>query len=139
MRLPIGYWAWEVGQGEPYIQGQLPYLRKAVAWASNHDLKVIIDLHGVPGSQNGYGRLRVEESKKADPVTSSYKYSFDNSGHRISRPGWKSKQTNIDRTNRIFRLIANEFGPQYETVTAIQPMNESVPVPSCHLVTMLRG
>jgi hypothetical protein len=48
----------------------------------------------------------------------------------MSRPTWQSKQANIDRTNRIFRLIANEFGPQYETVAAIQPMNESVPVPS---------
>ena len=54
VRLPIGYWAWEVGPGEPYIQGQLPYLRNAVDWARNHGLKLIIDLHGVPGSQNGY-------------------------------------------------------------------------------------
>ena len=57
VRLPIGYWAWEVGPGEPYIQGQLPYLRNAVTWASNHGLKLILDLHGVPGSQNGYERI----------------------------------------------------------------------------------
>jgi glucan 1,3-beta-glucosidase len=54
VRVPIGYWAWEVGPGEPYIQGQLLYLRKAVNWARAHGLKLIIDLHGVPGSQNGY-------------------------------------------------------------------------------------
>ena len=53
VRLPIGYWAWEVGPGEPYIQGQLPYLRNAVTWASDNGLKLILDLHGVPGSQNG--------------------------------------------------------------------------------------
>ena len=53
VRVPIGYWAWEVGPGEPYIQGQLPYLRKAVNWARAHGLKLVIDLHGVPGSQNG--------------------------------------------------------------------------------------
>lgn len=55
VRVPIGYWAWDVSAGEPYIQGQLPYLRDAVKWAGNHGLKLIIDLHGVPGSQNGYG------------------------------------------------------------------------------------
>jgi glucan 1,3-beta-glucosidase len=55
VRLPIGYWAWDVSGGEPYIQGQLPYLQKAVTWAKNHGLKVIVDLHGAPGSQNGYG------------------------------------------------------------------------------------
>ena len=54
VRVPIGYWAWEVGPGEPYIQGQLPYLRNAVKWARAHGLKLVIDLHGVPGSQNGY-------------------------------------------------------------------------------------
>ena len=53
VRLPIGYWAFEVGSGEPYITGQLDYLKKAITWASNHDLKLIIDLHGAPGSQNG--------------------------------------------------------------------------------------
>ncbi|KAI0275217.1 glycoside hydrolase superfamily [Gloeopeniophorella convolvens] len=103
VRLPIGYWAWQVGPGEPYITGQLPYLRKAVTWASNHGLKLIIDLHGAPGSQNG----------------------FDNSGHRISFPQWHSNQTNIDRTNAIMKQIANEFVPQYQTVAMIQPLNES--------------
>lgn len=46
VRLPIGYWAFDVSAGEPYIQGQLPYLSKAVTWAQNHGLKVIVDLHG---------------------------------------------------------------------------------------------
>ena len=53
VRIPIGYWAFEVGPGEPYITGQLPYLQKAVSWASKYGLKVIVDLHGAPGSQNG--------------------------------------------------------------------------------------
>ena len=54
VRIPIGYWAFEVGSGEPYITGQLPYLESAVQWAGNYGLKVIIDLHGAPGSQNGF-------------------------------------------------------------------------------------
>jgi aryl-phospho-beta-D-glucosidase BglC (GH1 family) len=57
VRVPIGYWAWEVGPGEPYIQGQLPYLRSAVNWARAHNLKLVIDLHGAPGSQNGYAHV----------------------------------------------------------------------------------
>ncbi|KAJ7701216.1 glycoside hydrolase superfamily [Mycena rosella] len=47
VRLPIGYWAFEVGPGEPYILGKLPYLNKAITWATNHELKLIIDLHGL--------------------------------------------------------------------------------------------
>ena len=72
VRIPIGYWAFDVSGGEPHVQGQLPYLDKAVNWAQTHGLKVIVDLHGkqfstsfyrpipiylfntgAPGSQNG--------------------------------------------------------------------------------------
>ncbi|KII94290.1 glycoside hydrolase family 5 protein [Plicaturopsis crispa FD-325 SS-3] len=102
VRLPVGYWAFEVGPGEPYVQGQLPYLQKAVNWASNHGLKVIIDLHGVPGSQNG----------------------FDNSGHRISFPQWHTNATNVARSNEVIKRIVSMFGSQVETVATIAPLNE---------------
>jgi len=54
VRIPIGYWAYDVAPGEPYISGQNAYLLKAIAWAAIYNLKVIVDLHGAPGSQNGY-------------------------------------------------------------------------------------
>ena len=74
VRIPIGYWAFEVGPGEPYITGQLPYLQKAVTWAGNHNLKVIVDLHGAPGSQNGCvsGNFCVTERWKADMEAPSF-------------------------------------------------------------------
>ncbi|KAH7930932.1 glycoside hydrolase family 5 protein [Leucogyrophana mollusca] len=102
VRLPIGYWAFDVGPGEPYIKGQLPYLQKAITWASNHNLKLIVDLHGAPGSQNGY----------------------DNSGHRIGFPTWHSNQTNIDRTNQIIKTIASMVADSPEVVPIIAPLNE---------------
>nr|GAT57439.1 glycoside hydrolase family 5 protein [Mycena chlorophos] len=102
VRLPIGYWAFEVGPGEPYITGQLPYLQKAITWAGNHGLKLIIDLHGAPGSQNG----------------------FDNSGHRISFPGWHSNATNVQRTDAIIMTIANMVKDNTAVVPIIAPLNE---------------
>jgi glucan 1,3-beta-glucosidase len=54
VRIPIGYWAYDVSAGEPYISGQHKYLLKAIAWAATYNIKVIVDLHGAPGSQNGY-------------------------------------------------------------------------------------
>lgn len=127
--MPIGYWAWEVGPGEPYIQGQLPYLRNAVTWARNHGLKLVIDLHGVPGSQNGYEHVLFTCAKDNRQLKTGIAAlcSYDNSGHRVSFPGWHSNQTNIARTNNIIKSIASEFGPQYGIVSAIGPMNESVP------------
>jgi len=102
VRIPIGYWAYEVGPGEPLISGQHDYLLQAVTWAETYNLKVIVDLHGVPGSQNG----------------------FDNSGQRMSFPQWHSNQTNIDRTNRIMRQIAYEFRYSSQVVSVIAPLNE---------------
>lgn len=102
VRVPIGYWAFETGPGEPYCTGQLPYLQKAVTWAGNHGLKVIVDLHGAPGSQNG----------------------FDNSGHRISYPGWHSNSTNVARTDAIIKRIASMFAGQENVVPIIAPLNE---------------
>jgi hypothetical protein len=59
--------------------------------------------------------------------------SFDNSGHRISFPGWQSSPSNIDRTNNILQRIASEFGPQDQVVSAIQPLNEYVLFFSTHV------
>lgn len=36
-----------------YIQGQLPYLERALNWSSWYGLDVMMDLHGLPGGANG--------------------------------------------------------------------------------------
>ncbi|WWC89245.1 uncharacterized protein L201_004165 [Kwoniella dendrophila CBS 6074] len=54
VRIPMGYWSWvDPEEYEPYIQGQLPYLERALNWSSWYGLDVMMDLHGLPGSQNG--------------------------------------------------------------------------------------
>jgi len=102
VRVPIGYWAFEVGPGEPYHKGQLPYLQKAVTWARKYGLKIIVDLHGAPGCQNP----------------------FDNCGHRTSNPTWHTNQTNVARTNAIIKQLANMFKNDVSTVPIIAPLNE---------------
>lgn len=46
VRIPVGYWALAPVDGDPYVQGQLPYLDQAITWARAHNLKVMLDLHG---------------------------------------------------------------------------------------------
>lgn len=46
VRIPIGYWAVESTGDDPYVDGQLKYMDKAVSWARGANLKVIVDLHG---------------------------------------------------------------------------------------------
>ena len=88
--------------GEPYIQGQLPYLDDAVSWAEKYGLKLIIDLHGAPGSQNG----------------------FDNSGHKVDFPAWHTEPGAVDRTSAIIEILAMQFADNPNVVSVIAPLNE---------------
>lgn len=54
VRIPIGYWSVTPLDGDPYVQGAYEYLGKAIGWAASNGIKVMIDLHGAPGSQNGF-------------------------------------------------------------------------------------
>lgn len=55
VRIPIGFWSFIPTQGdEPYKNAsQLDRLSKALHWAHKRKMYVLVDLHGLPGSQNG--------------------------------------------------------------------------------------
>ncbi|KIY71672.1 glycoside hydrolase family 5 protein [Cylindrobasidium torrendii FP15055 ss-10] len=61
VRLPIPYWAVETWEGEPFLERVAwKYILKAFEWARKYGLRINLDLHSLPGSQNGYnhsGRL----------------------------------------------------------------------------------
>lgn len=46
VRIPLGYWAVDLLDDDPYVQGQLDVLDKAIGWAESAGLKVMIDVHG---------------------------------------------------------------------------------------------
>ncbi|KXT17696.1 hypothetical protein AC579_9012 [Pseudocercospora musae] len=48
LRIPIG------NSGTAYIKGADACLDNAISWARRHSLKVLVDCHGSPGSQNGF-------------------------------------------------------------------------------------
>ncbi|KAM0748715.1 glycoside hydrolase [Meredithblackwellia eburnea MCA 4105] len=55
VRLPVGYWMIETWAGEPFLANVAwTYFLKALAWARKYGLRVNIDLHAIPGSQNGF-------------------------------------------------------------------------------------
>ena len=51
VRLPVGYWLFE--ETDDFIDGE-GYVEKAFAWATAHNLGIVLDFHGLQGSQNGY-------------------------------------------------------------------------------------
>ena len=61
LRIPMGYWIRNTPQvsildvdAEPYIPGGWPYFVRACRWARSLGLTVWADLHGAPGSENGF-------------------------------------------------------------------------------------
>lgn len=101
VRIPVGHWAYnDLG---PYARGAAPYLDKAIGWARQTGLKVMIDLHGAPRSQNG----------------------FDNSGRRMPKPLWTTGDT-VQRTLETLKKIQTKYGhSSYDDVVAgIELLNE---------------
>lgn len=55
VRIPFSYWAVQVYDGDPYLfRTSWRYLLRGIEWARKYGLRVNLDLHGLPGSQNGW-------------------------------------------------------------------------------------
>ncbi|WVQ84126.1 hypothetical protein IAT38_006271 [Cryptococcus sp. DSM 104549] len=113
IRIQIGFWSViPLQNGEPFLVGAYDYLKLAVTWAASLNLKVMVDLHGVPRGQNG----------------------FDNSGIRDVRQ-WFYNDTNISRTLSALQVLTSEFSQSFynNTVVAIELVNEPFPQNSYEL------
>jgi glucan 1,3-beta-glucosidase len=55
VRIPYSYWAVTTYPGDPYVAKiSWRYLLRGIEYARENGLRVNLDLHGVPGSQNGW-------------------------------------------------------------------------------------
>ncbi|TGJ79398.1 hypothetical protein E0Z10_g9362 [Xylaria hypoxylon] len=63
VRIPYSYWAVQTYDDDPYLfRISWRYLLRGIEWARKYGLRVNLDLHALPGSQNGWnhsGRLGV--------------------------------------------------------------------------------
>jgi glucan 1,3-beta-glucosidase len=68
VRIPVGYWIRPVSTGPAttFAPGAVAYLDSAMVWAANHGLKVLVDIHGAMGSQNGDTNSACETPGKID-------------------------------------------------------------------------
>ncbi|KAH1251074.1 putative glucan 1,3-beta-glucosidase A [Glycine max] len=54
VRIPVGWWTTQdPTPPKPFVGGSLEVLDNAFTWAEKYGIKVIVDLHAAPGSQNG--------------------------------------------------------------------------------------
>lgn len=55
VRIPLGYWAVAPVPDDAYVgHVSWTYFLKAVVWARKYGLRVLLDVHALPGSQNGW-------------------------------------------------------------------------------------
>ena len=55
VRIPFSYWAVVTYDGDPYVANvSWRYLLRGIEWARKYGLRINLDLHGAPGSQNGW-------------------------------------------------------------------------------------
>lgn len=97
VRIPVGYWL--LAGDPPYAVGA-GYLDRAFDWAVAHGLKVLLDLHGLPGSQNGH----------------------DHSG-RVGPAGWQKDRASRERSLGYLRGFAERYG-RHPALWGIEVINE---------------
>ena len=107
IRLPIPYWAIETWPGEPFLaKTAWNYVLLAFKWARKYGLRIYLELHTVPGSQNGYNH-----SGRSGPIN------FLNGPMGIA---------NAQRTLEYIRVLIEFIAqPEYRPVVqAFGPINE---------------
>lgn len=119
VRVPMGFWIrGDVhGTQEPFIVGGWPYFIRFAKWCREIGLEVWVDLHGAPGSENG----------------------FDNSGHFLKKytcKNWSNNATNVARTLAIVEDISKAIVSEglQDTVTGFGILNE--PSPDCNVAVL---
>ncbi|XAR62181.1 Glucan 1,3-beta-glucosidase [Bertholletia excelsa] len=102
VRIPVGWWiASDQSPPKPYVGGSLQALDNAFTWAEKHGVKVIIDLHAAPGSQNGN----------------------DHSSSRDGSQEWGKSEDNIQQTVHVIDFLTERYASR-QSLYAVELLNE---------------
>lgn len=96
VRLPVGYWALEAPK--PYVESSR-FIDFALEQCRQNGLKLLLDLHGAPGSQNGW-----DHSGRSGPID------------------WPSPN-NVAETLRVLETFAQKYG-NHPALCGIELLNE---------------
>jgi len=99
VRLPVGYWLF--GDYPPF-DATVGYVDKAFRWAAKYNLKILLDVHAVPGSQNG----KVHSG-------------------RIGAVQWPHDQ-HLSQTMALLEQLADRYGDE-SALLGISLLNEPAP------------
>ncbi len=97
VRLPVGYWALEAPK--PFVECRR-FIDFALDQSHKNNLKLLLDLHGAPGSQNGW-----DHSGRSGPIN------------------WPKDPENIQETLRVLENFAQKYG-EHPALFGIELLNE---------------
>ncbi|XP_019194607.1 PREDICTED: glucan 1,3-beta-glucosidase A-like [Ipomoea nil] len=102
VRIPVGWWiASDPHPPKPFVGGSLKALDNAFLWARKYGVKVIIDLHAAPGSQNGW----------------------EHSASRDGSQEWGNSQDNIRQTVAVIDFLTARYAKN-PSLYAVELLNE---------------
>ncbi|OIT06001.1 PREDICTED: probable glucan 1,3-beta-glucosidase A [Nicotiana attenuata] len=102
VRIPVGWWiASDPTPPKPYVGGSLHALDNAFFWAKKYGLKVIIDLHAAPGSQNPW----------------------EHSANRDGTIEWGKTDDNIQQTVAVIDFLTARYAKN-PSLYAVELINE---------------
>ena len=100
VRIPIGWW---IFGDSPIYYHNISHLDRGMDLASKYGLKVLIDLHGAPGSQNGFDN---------SGVACSSTYNFLGYGcvtNCQEKPDWITNKENLYSTQQILMKVIKRY------------------------------
>ncbi|KAK1260583.1 hypothetical protein QJS04_geneDACA013321 [Acorus gramineus] len=102
VRIPVGWWiVSDPSPPPPFVGGSLEALDNAFTWAEKYNVKIVIDLHAAPGSQNGY----------------------EHSGSRDGSQEWGQSDENIQQTVAVIDFLASRYASR-PGLLAVELINE---------------
>ncbi|EWC43676.1 hypothetical protein DRE_01563 [Drechslerella stenobrocha 248] len=100
IRIPFSYWAVETYDDDPYVSSiSWRYLLRGIEWARKYGLRIKLDLHGLPGSQNSWNH-----SGRQGKV-----------GFLLGSSGAKNAQRALDIHDKLSKFFAQD---RYKNVIA---------------------
>lgn len=102
VRLPIGYWVvLGPSHGDPYFGPALAFVDRAVKWAEEFGLQILLDLHGAPGGESGDAPC----------------------GRQQADGQWQWRQWRMQESMRALRVLAARYRDS-PAVTGVEVCNE---------------
>ncbi|PKU69999.1 hypothetical protein MA16_Dca022130 [Dendrobium catenatum] len=102
VRIPVGWWIrFDQNPPRPFVGGSLQVLDNAFSWAEKYNIKVIIDIHAMESSQNGW----------------------EHSGTRDGLQSWGQTDDSIDQSILVVDFLTSRYANR-PCLYAIELINE---------------